>query len=99
MATELTRQEQENVRAVLRVLKVQHDGLGYVAAKMGITGPSLENLLYGRPIGASTAIRVAKVAGVSVDDVLTGRYPGRLACRHCGHPIDDFSDEETTDAH
>jgi len=36
-------------------------------------------------VSASTAVRVARFAGVTVDDVLTGKYPPAGTCPHCGH--------------
>jgi hypothetical protein len=35
-------------------------------------------------VNASLAFRVAKVAGVPVDDVLTGKYPSPGTCPRCG---------------
>jgi hypothetical protein len=31
------------------------------------------------------AVRVARLAGVGVDDVLSGRYPAAGTCPMCGH--------------
>jgi hypothetical protein len=30
-----------------------------------------------------------------VDDLLAGRHLSSRVCPHCGHPPDDFADEET----
>jgi hypothetical protein len=35
------------------------------------------------------ALRIAKAAKVTVDDVLGGRFPGHRACPHCGLPVDE----------
>lgn len=93
--TELTPQEQNHVRAALRVLKVRDGGLDVLAARMEVTGDHLRKALSGqRSIGAMTAIRVAEAAGAALEDILTGRYPGPTACRHCGHPFDDTTNDE-----
>ena len=101
MAGQLTKRERENVRAALRVLRARNGGLALLAARMGCNFASLEKLVYGvRPPGILTALRAAEMAGVPVEDVLTGRYPDRTICRHCGHPVDDVSDEtEGGDVH
>ncbi len=98
---ELTTREQANVRVVLRALSVRHGGMALFAARFGLSYEHMRKVLYGvAPAGAATAIRVAHAAGVPVDDVLSGRYPGSDVCRHCGHAIDGSTDdEETTDAH
>jgi hypothetical protein len=39
---------------------------------------------------------VARFAGVSVDDLLAGQWFSARTCPHyCGHPPEDFVDEET----
>jgi hypothetical protein len=37
------------------------------------------------PVSASMAFRVARLAGVTVDDVLVGKFPPPGTCPHCGH--------------
>lgn len=39
----------------------------------------------GSGANASLAVRVARFAGVGVDDVLAGRFPPPGTCPHCGH--------------
>lgn len=52
-------------------------------------------------MSASMAIRVARFAGVNIEDVLDGTYPPVKCCHHCGHPIEvedvdgDLVGEET----
>jgi len=40
------------------------------------------------------ALRVARLAGVPMDELLAGRWLSPRVCPHCGHPPDDFTDEE-----
>ena len=92
--TELTTEEQDNVRGAMRVLKVRDEGLALLAARMEVSTDHLRKALSGlRSIGAMTAIRVAQAAGVSLDDILSGAFPGPTACRHCGHPFDTAAPE------
>lgn len=37
------------------------------------------------PISPTMAFRVARMAGVGLDDLLAGRYPVKGMCPHCGH--------------
>jgi hypothetical protein len=56
-----------------------------VAKTLGINETSLSNVIYGhRGVGADLAVRVARFARVGVDDVLSGRFPDKDACPHCG---------------
>jgi len=41
------------------------------------------------------ALRVARLAGVPMDDLLAERWLSPRVCPHCGHPPEDFTDEET----
>ncbi len=96
----LTREEQDNVRFALRALRVSNGGLALLAARMECSYTSLEKASFSaRPVGALMAFRVAHFAGVAVDDVLSGRWPGREFCRHCGHPVSGATSEEPGDAH
>lgn len=94
---QLTDEEQDNVRAVLRMLKVRDGGLAVVAAKGRMSVSGLAKAMWGmRAVSAYMAIRVSQAIGAPIDDVLAGRYPGTEACRHCGHLSDEI-DEETPD--
>ena len=41
------------------------------------------------------ALRVARFAGVPMDELLAGQWLSPRVCPHCGHPPDDFADDET----
>jgi len=41
------------------------------------------------------ALRVARFAGIAMDALLAGQWLSARVCPHCGHPPDDFVDEET----
>lgn len=70
----LTPAEQENVRAALAVLRRQYT-LKELAQAMGIPHRSLTHMVAtGRKPTAGVALRVARVAGVSVEDVLSEQF-------------------------
>jgi len=83
---DLTDQEQTNVRAALRFLRVRLGGWRPLAKTISAEPLTLRRVAGGHVVSASIAFRVARLAGVGVDDVLQGRYPPPGTCPHCGHP-------------
>jgi hypothetical protein len=43
------------------------------------------NVAAGRVVSASMALRIGRFVGVSVDDLLAGRFPPPGTCPYCGH--------------
>lgn len=82
--TTLTAAEQANVRAALRFLRFRAGGWKPMAAVLGFKRKTLTNVSEGQAVTANLAFRLARVAGVSVDDLLAGRFPPPGACPHCG---------------
>lgn len=93
---ELTTEEQENVRAALRVLKLRCGSLKALASAIRYSHITVRNMLGRQAISAGVAVAVARLAGVLVDDVLSGKFPPVGTCPYCGHRRNDFVDEETT---
>jgi hypothetical protein len=85
--SDLTLDEQKHVRAALRFLWARSGGWKPVAKALHTQPLTLS--VRGRPISASLAIRVARLAGVGVDDLLGGKYPPAGMCPHCGHQKDE----------
>jgi len=44
------------------------------------------------------ALRVARFAGVPMDERLAGQWLSPRACPHCGHPPDDFVGSPTRES-
>jgi hypothetical protein len=80
--SDLTAKEQANVRAALAFLKARF-GVKPLAKVLRVDRTTLNT-----PATPTTAFRVARLAGVGVDDVLTGKYPPPGTCAHCGHRAD-----------
>ncbi len=78
---DLTAEEQRHVKAALRFLRIQHGGWAALAKALRYRMKSLND---GRPASARLVLRLARVAGAPVDDVLAGRWPPPGACPHCG---------------
>jgi hypothetical protein len=81
--SDLTAREQANVRLALQFLWARCRGWKPLGKALRIHPMTLAQR--GLPISARLAFRVARLAGVGVDDVLTGKYPPPGTCPHCGH--------------
>jgi hypothetical protein len=46
---------------------------------------TLQRMASRKSPSAGLAVRLARLAGVPVDDVLCGRFPAPGTCAHCGH--------------
>ena len=85
----LTPQEKVHVRTALRFLHGRC-GTWELTAKAigGIKATTVGQIGTGhKPVTANLAVRIARIARVPVDDVLTGRFPQPGACPHCGQPM------------
>jgi hypothetical protein len=78
--SELSSAEQAHVRAALAFLRARCGGWRPLTKAIGFTRKTLT-----KPASPAVVFRVARLAGVGVDDILTGKYPPPGACAHCGH--------------
>jgi hypothetical protein len=95
--SDLTDREQRSVRTTLLFLRVRAGGAWEPVAKvLHVEEDTIAKVARGRrPVTARLAIRVARLIEVGVDELLAGRHLSSRVCPHCGHPPDDFGDEET----
>lgn len=93
--SDLDLKEQKNVRTALRYLRLRAGTWAAVSQAVGLSPQGLEKTVSGRrPVSASVALRVARLANTSFDDLIAGHFlPG--ACPRCGY-VPDFADGETT---
>lgn len=83
--TDLTDQEQANVRAAMRFLMIRAGGAKTLAAALGFSKHTLRHVRKAeKNVSPRMLLRVARLAGVGVDDVVAGRYPSDGSCPHCG---------------
>jgi hypothetical protein len=83
--SDLTAKEQDNVRVALRFLRARCGTWATLAKALCAERLGLARVAAGRyAASASLAVRVARLAKVGVDDVLTGRFPPPGICPHCG---------------
>jgi hypothetical protein len=84
--SDLDAKEQANVRTALRFLRARCGRWAAVAKALRFGRTTVANAAGGDIVAsAALAVRVAKLAGVGVDDVLRGRFPPPGTCPHCGH--------------
>ena len=93
----LTLTEQKHVRTALHNLRRRigvRAGWFPIARALGLGYDTVKKSAYGiYPVRPNLAFALARFLGISIDDLLEGRYlPG--ACPKCGH-VPDFSDEPT----
>ena len=81
MSADLTTAEQAHVRAAARFLRSRMGGWKNAAKALRVSPSTVRQ-------GASPtlALRIARLVGVGVDDVLGGKYPPAGVCPHCGNP-------------
>ena len=82
---QLTPEEQECVRIAVKVLRLRYGGTPKLARAMGVGTSAIYAPLEarGRP-SAGLALRAARLAGVSVEAILSGDWPPDGACPLCG---------------
>lgn len=92
----LTDKEQQHVRTALRFMRVRAGGWTMVSEALKMKPDTLDKVVNGRrSVTATLAYSVARLTEVSIDELLAGTLLSARTCRHCGHPPDDFEDEET----
>lgn len=82
---DLTNAEQENVRLALRFLRQSAGKWESLADMLQVSKITVTIVAGGKPVSASLAFRVARLANVSIDELLAGRYPPPGTCPYCGH--------------
>jgi transcriptional regulator with XRE-family HTH domain len=82
---DLTQEEQDRVRVAIRFLRIRFGKAMLLANALGFKASTVRRVLEGRDMVSPTMVlRVARLAGVPFDDVVTGRYPVKGMCPHCG---------------
>ncbi len=83
---DFTASEVAHVRGALNFLHRRCGTWETLARALKFGDSTLGNIAGGhKPVTAKVVIRIAKFAGVGVDDVLSGRFPAPGTCPHCGH--------------
>lgn len=84
-SSDLTPEEHANVRTAVRFLRIRLGSAAKLASALKVSQKVVDKACAarGRP-SAALAIRAARLAGASVEEVLCGRWPLAGACPHCG---------------
>jgi hypothetical protein len=82
--SELTPDEQGGVRRALKALVVRFGNTKALAKRMGCSVAGINLAIRKRP-SVAMALLASRAAGVSVSDVLAGKFPREGECALCGH--------------
>lgn len=87
--SDLTADEQKNVRAALQFLRLRCGTWATVAKALRMGESTIANVATGhQAVTPNVTFRVARFVKVGVDDLLAGRFPPPGTCPHCGHRAD-----------
>lgn len=86
---DLTQEEQAHVRAALHFLRARAGSWATLAAALGLKERTVQNAGQGRNVSERIVFRAARFAGVTVDDLLAGKFPVKGTCPYCGHVSTD----------
>lgn len=94
--SDLTNKEQKAVRTALRFLRLRVGAWKPLGKALGYSEEGVRKAAAGQhSVTPTLALRVARFAGVGMDDLLAGKWLLGRVCPHCGHPPDDAADEDT----
>ena len=83
--SDLAKEEQENVRAAIRFLRVRFGKIALLAKALHFEPGSVHRILRASEhVSPTMVLRVARLAHVGIDDLLAGKYPIKGMCPHCG---------------
>lgn len=83
--SDLTKEEQAHVRAALEYLRVRFGTWKPLAKALRAEISTIRRVVGEHDeASASIAVRVARLAGVSIDALLAGKWPDPNTCPHCG---------------
>ena len=82
----LTVEEQQHALVALHFLRTRVGSWKLLAKTLGFEPYTLRNVRKGlKRVSINMAYSVARLAAVSFEDVVTGKYPVKGTCPHCGH--------------
>lgn len=83
--TDLTDQEQQHVRTAIKFLRIRSGTYESLARVLKFRSQTIRHSADGDLVSASLAFRIARLADVTVDDLLKGKFPPKGTCAHCGY--------------
>ena len=81
---DLTVQEQDHVRTVLRACWLRFGGREQLAGLLGIHGGSVKRAVHDGTVTVMMAFKLSRLLETSFDELLAGRYRLPGPCPHCG---------------
>ena len=83
-SSDLTPEEKANVRKALRFLSKRFGSWPALAKAMSANEHTVWTSAHKGAVTAGIALRAARVAGVPLEEMLSGAWPPASACPHCG---------------
>ena len=80
----LTDRQRQNARKALRHLRAQHGGQHPLAAALGVSKTTVAQGCGSYPICIELVVRMSRLAGVPLEDILAGELPPIPKCQICG---------------
>jgi hypothetical protein len=82
---DLTKEEQEHVRAAITYLRARMGTWEALARALHFDAATFIHVVARRKAASPTmAFRVARIAGIGIDDLLAGKFLPSGTCPHCG---------------
>ncbi len=91
--SDFTAEEQGHIRMALRFLRIRCGGWEPLAKALRLKVKSIQPMARRQKVSARLALRLARFAGVPVEDMIAGKYPPAGTCPHCGHRPETASAE------
>ena len=83
--SDLTAEEQKNVIEAIKVMRIRLGNTELLAKALRFKMDSLRAVIHGHDaVSALMVLRVARLIGIGLDDLLAGKYPVPGMCPHCG---------------
>ena len=89
-ALSITPEERRHLRTAVKNTARAYGGMAVLVTATGLPLNTLRSIAYGQGTGSVALARViAKVAGVSIEAVLSGTLSAAGRCSTCGHRVGD----------
>ena len=85
---DLTPKQQACVRQAVRFLRRRYGTSEALAGALGVSRTLVAQSAGSYAISINLALRVARLASVPIDDILSGAWPTPRQCPTCGHDWD-----------
>ncbi len=83
--SDFTPEETVNLRRALRFMRIRGGGWKYLLKALRLKERTVIPMATRQKVSARVAVRLARFAGVPLEDLLSGCFPPEGTCPHCGN--------------